>query len=184
MNDNRFLDSVFSALNPVKLLGKIILVIVFVTILALDKLMEFGDKAIAENHSVLFAIYLAYKEALYRAFGTIFPVLKDFVTLNFDLIASQSYFQIGISGFFFILLMLVMFQPVSLIINMFDFKIGQGTSLLFRILITFFVVLIISAIVYYSLGETGIGYVSTINETINATLNTSMKSDIPIITLI
>lgn len=184
MSENRFLDSVLSSFNPLRLIGKIFIMFMLVSVLALDKLMEYGDKALAENGSVLLAIYFAYKEALYRALGTIFPVLKDFVTFNFDLISSQSYFQIGISAFFFILIMMIVFQPVSLIVNALDFKVGHGTSLAFRILITFFVVLILSAIVYYGLGESGINYIPVVNETINATINSTNTSNVPTISLV
>jgi len=181
--DYNLLDSTLSALNPLKLIGKLIMMFVFISVLALDKLMLLGDKAVIENTSVLFAVYSAYKFALYRAFGTIFPVLKDIITGQFTVLSHP--FELGISIFFFLLLMLTVYQPLDLIINILDGQRGKTTSFFFRIMITLLFVVFVSGIIYVGLGETGISYGSAINESLNATINaTNISGNVPTISLI
>ncbi|MCA9459702.1 MAG: hypothetical protein KC550_04095 [Nanoarchaeota archaeon] len=185
-NNDGLVGSILDAVKPGNIIKKLLIMIVFITLLALDKLVEFGDRALYEDTSILMALYLAYKEALFRAFGTIYPVLKDMVTLQFTYYNTGAYFTLGIGIFFFILLMLILFQPISLFINMIDFKVGHATSLILRLTLTFIVVISISAIVYYVFGETGISskIIDTGNQTILNLTNVNSSKDLPIIDLI
>lgn len=182
--DYNLVDSTMNALNPLRLLGKLIIMLVFISILALDKLMFLGDKAVLENTSVLVAVYSAYKYALYRAFGTIFPILRDIITGQFTMLSHP--FELVISTFFFVLLILTVYQPIDLIINILDGQRGKTTSLFFRIMVTLLIVILTSGIIYLGLGETGISYSSAINQTIiNSTINvTNGTTNVPTISLV
>lgn len=181
---NNLINSVTHALKPTSLIAKLFVMSVFITILAIDKLAYYGDKALEEGTSILLAFYQAYRFALLRAFGSVYPVLQDIVTFQFSY-WNEAKFSFFIAIFFALALMYIVYQPIDLILNMFDGNVGKTTSLIFRIVVTFLVVVVISAFVYYGLGEHGIIQNIMLNETItNTTITNTSISDIPVIDLI
>lgn len=180
------LDSITSALNPKNLLKKVGIILLFISVLGLDKLILNIDSAFKGEMSFGIAIYSAYKSALYRAFGTIYPVIIDFVTFKFEYLNNQAYGTLAFAGFFGFLLVYIFYQPVSLLFDLFDGQEGHGTSMLIRLITTIFVVILMSAFAYYVLGEHGINtVVGAVNETMNSTINmTNSNGGVPVISLI
>ncbi len=186
MTNPNILDSIVGTLNPRNILKKLGIMLLFISILGLDKLIKNLDLAFRGEINFFSAIYTAYQSAFYRAFGTIYPVILDIVTFQFEYFKSQSYGTLVFALFFSFFLISIIYQPISLL---YDIIFGQSehvSSTIMKLIATVLIVMLLSAIVYYVFGETGISY-PIINETINSTITNVTDNStgrIPVINLV
>lgn len=176
--NNNPLDTITSALSPSSWLRKLGVMLILMTVLAIDKVISNLDYAFQNNTSWFLALYEAYTTALYRAFGTVYPFIMDVVTFKFNYFNQHLYGTIALSLVFLFLLIYIVFQPVSLFFDLFDND-STPASFFFRFLVTLIIVIFVSAIIYYIFGDTGlISNITqtTINETTNSTINNTITN--------
>lgn len=165
---NGFVESLTDALRPMSLLKKLLFVIIVITVLSVRELIQYlnlwGDGQI----SFLKAIGSTYYDGLAVVFSSTWVFLTNLILLKLDLGIGDIFFGIlFLAGAFYVL-----FEPISLTINIIDMKKGHASPLFIRLLATFIFVLLVSAIVYFSGGESAIGVSLPINQTIvNSTIN-------------
>jgi TRAP-type mannitol/chloroaromatic compound transport system permease small subunit len=184
-NKNGFVDSLTDALSFTNLLKKFIFMVVVISMLSIRELIEYlnlwGDRQI----SFLSAILSAYRDGMSVVFSSTWTFISNFVLFKFDLGLGDLIFGI----LFFLGAFYVLYQPVSLVINIFDMKKGHASPIVIRIFATIIFVIIISATIYFTGGESAIGSSIAINETIaNSTIEVPMNltnstGGVPIITL-
>ena len=163
---NGFVESITDALSPLNILKKLLFMIAVVGILSIRELIYYLNLAGSGDLTWYGAIFRAYYDGL----GIIFSsVWSFFISFTSEILGLGDWF-FGI--LFFLGALYVVYQPVSLIIDALDFKKGHNTNLVFRIMVSLLIVIILSAIIYYSGAESIIGQnPSLVNETINSTIN-------------
>lgn len=165
------LDSIANAV--LTLPKKIMYAIIFITLLAVDKLVYNLDRAFNQDTSILLAVYGAYREAVYRALGTVYPVLFDFFTFQFEYIHSRAYGSIVFALIFFFLLTLTFYQIVSFGFDIVDGDSQDTTPFFIKLPVTILIVVVLSIIVYHGLGESGISHMPFTNGTTDMVSNAS-----------
>ncbi len=184
---NNLARSTESALSLGNIIKRVFLFFMFGIILGLQTLVWGLDKAGANKSGFIgfvSAMGAAVRDGLGTAHATLWDVIRNVwfeLTGNASAgyIANSALGTIIVTSIFFLAVMGFWFQPISLLINIFDFKgkkdtgdkSGQATSWLLRAFVTFIFIFILSCIIFYADWSTNIagGGPTYNNETINDT---------------
>lgn len=165
--DYNLMDSTAEALSPKNILKKVFLFLVFGVLLGLKELIYNIDKVGQTGGGILQylgALSHAMWSGIFISLGSMWAVVTD----TSGYLTSHSYGSIIFAVFSMIVLIMFFFQPISLIVNIFDGQRGETTGTLLRMFVTIIIVLVLSCIVFYAGGQqtitTGVG-----NQTKNTT---------------
>ena len=144
-------DSAVEAFSLGNLLKRLLLFLVFGVLLALKELvgnLDAWGRAGGGAWGFISALGSAMWAGVGKALGSMWVVI-----LNPNLyIETHSWGSIGFSIFSMIMLVAFFYQPVAFFMNILDGKRGHATGVLLRIVITALLVLILSAITFYTVG--------------------------------
>lgn len=172
-------ESAMDALSPWNFVKRLFYFLVFGFFLGLQQLVHNLDvwgRSGGGAKALFLALWDTQKDGVSIALGSLWRV----VVQPMDYIASSSYGSITFAVISFLLLIAFFFQPVSLFINIVDGRRGQATSHVIRIFSTVVLVLILSAMVFYTMGgETFTSDLTEIQEEVKEqTTTTSDESSV------
>ncbi len=172
--DDTLTDSAMDALSPMNVLKRIFLFLVFGILLGLKELISNLDAAGASGGGWLYlsAILGAVRHGVVIALGSMWIVLTQ-PTQYFQ---ANSYGSIAFAVFSLVMLVAFFYQPVSLVVNIFDGQRGQATGKILRIFVTLIIVVLLSCIVYYLGGQqTIVSTLSNLTDVANQTLQNATQ---------
>jgi hypothetical protein len=178
-------DSAVDALSPMNLLKRILLFLVFGFVLGLKKLIQ-GIDAVGQSGGGWWQYFKAIGTAMWSgvvlALGSMWAVIVH----PGAYLESHSYGSIGFALFSLVFLVAFFYQPVSLVINIFDMKRGHATGIALRVFVTAVIVIILSGITYYSGDGTFLTtpLSSGLNETVLNVTNTTASTGGTVISLL
>lgn len=167
-----FVDSIFKsgadALRFGNLMKRLLLAFFFAIILGLPGLIRNLDSI--PVGSGVWGFFKAFSAGLWSGIGVALSTLWDVLTNWSSFVSSGAYGSIGVAVLMIFALLMFFFQPISLLINIFDGKgsdevgnrSGQATGFLLRFGITVFVVLLLVVL----FGRGGDSLASNINDTV------------------
>lgn len=170
-------DSAREAFSLGNMVKRVVLFLVFGFLLGLKYLVQNLDEVGRQGGGFLAymgALTDAQLQGVSVALGSLWKVIINPLAY----ISSHSWGSIIFCVFSLIFLMMFFYQPISIIINVFDGKRGHTTGVLLRSAITLLVIIISSSLVFYGIGgETVTSDLNDATDSTNTTMETNETTD-------
>lgn len=186
-NKDGFVTSLVHAMRPSNLIMKALYMFGVITVLSIREFIYYLNLAGEQSQAWWTAIFPAYREGLAVIFTSIWSLIVDIASFEFNYLNQDAYGNMIFGTIFILGAIYVTYQPVALFIDIIDGKQGDATSMLVKISWTLVAVVVISSIVFYSGGAESVLSTAVNNSTVveNVTTNvTNSTSDVPTISLI
>ncbi len=180
-SNNGLISSAIDAFRPSNVIMKIVFMIITITALSITQLIYYLDLAGQKGASWWTALIPAYKEGLAVIFASVWTFIVELATFSIN---TNNYGTLFFGILFTLGAYYVLYQPVTLFLDVVDMRTGEHSSVLVKVMATVIMVVIVSAIVYYSGGaDSVLSGAKQVSE--NVTLNnTSNISQSPVIDML
>lgn len=189
MNSDRktgLMVSFIDAMKPTNILKKTLYMFAVITVLSIREFIYYLNLAGEEGRAWWTAIFPAYYDGLAVIFTSIWGLIVDLASMQFNYINQDAYGNLIFGVLFILGAIYVVYQPVSLLLDILDGQKGETSSIFVKIACSLIAVVIISSIVYYSGGAESVLSTIDTNTTVeNVTTNsTNISGETPTISLI